>query len=147
MSFQDQSTLVIRPFQNPDLEACQALAGSAYDWTHVVDLEATHLEVAELDGEVVGFSYIQVWNWNRVAWLGDILVAERQRGKGIGTQLLERMIEIARRDKCETLMDHPPSDHAAVGFYLARGFRICGFNDRFLPGPGNRTAIFVGYDL
>lgn len=147
MAVSTDVTVNVRPFRDDDLSACQRLAGSALDWTHIVDLDATHLEVAEVNETVIGFAYVQVWNWNRVAWLGDILVDQEWRDRGVGTALLERMIELAREDGCLTLMDHPPSDHPGVGFYLRRGFRICGFNDRFLPGPGNRTAIFVGYDL
>lgn len=144
---QVQQRLHIRPFSSSDLERCQEIAGSSFDWSHVVDLAASHLEVADMDGEVVGFAYIQIWAWNRVAWLGDILVDMRWRGKGVGTALLHRMIELARDKGCLTLMDHPPSDHPGVGFYLRQGFRVCGFNDRYLPEPENRTALFLGYDL
>ena len=81
--------VLVRQFREEDLASCQRLAGSALDWTHIVDLDATHLEVAELDGEVIGFAYVQVWNWNRVAWLGDILVDENWRDRGVGTALLD----------------------------------------------------------
>ena len=52
----------------------------------------------------------------------------------------------ARQRGCRVVMDHPPVNHPAIPFYLARGYRICGYNDAFYDGD-NRTAIFIAKEL
>lgn len=144
---QSAEGVLLRPYEDRDAEDSRRIAGSAMDYAHVLDANADAVEVAVLDGRVVGFAYIQVWPWNRVAWLGDVLVEPRSRGMGIGTRLVERMEARARALGCRVLMDHPPARHPAVQFYLSRGFRICGYNDRFYPDSEDPTALFLCKDL
>lgn len=139
--------VAIRPYTERDAEACQRIAGSSMDYAHVLDDNADAVEVAVREDRVVGFAYIQVWPWNRLAWLGDVLVEPESRGMGIGTRLVERMEARAREFGCLVLMDHPPANHPAVQFYLSKGFRICGYNDRFYPDARDSTALFLCKDL
>lgn len=139
--------VVIRPYEEQDAEACRRIAGSSMDYAHVLDTNADAVEVAVREGRVVGFAYIQIWPWNRLAWLGDVVVEPAARGAGTGTRLVERMEARAREMGCRVLMDHPPASHPAVRFYLSRGFRICGYNDRFYPDARDSTALFVCKDL
>ncbi len=139
--------IVIRPYDEGDAEDCRRIAGSSMDYAHVLDSNADAVEVAVREGRVVGFAYIQVWPWNGLAWLGDVLVEPASRGLGIGTGLVARMEARARTLGCRVLMDHPPAHHPAVQFYLSRGFRICGYNDRFYPDANGSTALFLCKDL
>jgi GNAT superfamily N-acetyltransferase len=141
------TSVTLRPFAEGDLEACQHIATAAPDFAHVVDANADAMEVALLGDRVVGYAYIQVWPWNGVAWLGDVLVEPDVRGRGIGPALVERMETRARELGARVLMDHPPAGHPAVNFYLTLGFRICGYNDRFYSQGEGATAIFVSKDL
>ena len=137
----------IRPFSKKDLKRCQEIAKSTYDYAHVLDLDAAHIIVAEDRRKVVGFGYIHVWQWNKVAWLGDLIVDESHRGRGIGTQLVKHLADLARKEGCLALMDHPPSRHPVIGFYLKLGFRICGYNDSYFSESQDRIAIFMCLDL
>ncbi|MFO1061346.1 MAG: GNAT family N-acetyltransferase [Dongiaceae bacterium] len=139
--------LELRPYTTADRAACQRIAGSSTDYGHAVDANADAIEVAVLDGAVVGFAYIQVWSWNRVGWLGDIVIQHEKRNQGIGGRLLRRIEERARDLGCRVVMDHPPVNHPAIGYYLKRGYRICGYNDRFFADSKETTAIFVCKEL
>jgi len=137
----------IRAFEEGDLKRCQEIAGSVIDYTHVLDLRASHIFVAEEEGTVVGFGFIHVWQWNKVAWIGDLVVEEGHRGRGIGTKLVQHLAKVAKNDGCIALMDDPPPKHPVIGFYLRLGFRLCGYNDSYFANPRNRMAVFMCLDI
>jgi ribosomal protein S18 acetylase RimI-like enzyme len=137
----------LRPFTDGDRKACQNIAGLSTDYAHALDDNADAIEVVEVDGRVVGFAYIQVWRWNRVAWVGDVLIDEAHRDRGLGSALLLRMEQRARELGCDVVMDAPPSTHPVVSYYLKRGYRICGYNDRYYADSDNTTAIFLCKEL
>ena len=137
----------IRAFEGNDLKRCQEIARSVIDFTHVLDLRASHIVVAEEEGNVVGFGYIHIWQWNKVAWIGDLVVEDSHRGRGIGTKLIQYLAKLAKSDGCITLMDDPPPNHPVIGFYLKLGFRFCGYNDSYFHNPKNRMAVFMCFDI
>ena len=139
--------LFLRPWTAADRDACQQIAGSSTDYAHAIDANADAIEVAVLDNLVVGFAYIQVWNWNRVAWLGEIVIDREYRGRGVGRALLRRMEDRARDLGCRVVMDHPPASHPAINYYLKNGYRVCGYNDRFYSDSKETVAIFVCKEL
>jgi GNAT superfamily N-acetyltransferase len=139
--------LFLRPWSAADRGACQQIAGSSTDYAHAIDANADAIEVAVLDNLVVGFAYIQVWNWNRVAWLGEMVIDRDYRGRGVGRALLRRMEDRARELGCRVIMDHPPASHPAINYYLKNGYRVCGYNDRFYSDSKETTAIFVCKEL
>lgn len=137
----------LRAWTAADRAACQRIADSSTDYAHAIDANADAIEVAVLDGQVIGFAYIQVWTWNRVAWLGEIVIERDHRGRGIGRSLLRRMEERARDLGCRVIMDHPPASHPAIGYYLKNGYRVCGYNDRYYANSNETTALFVCKEL
>lgn len=138
--------IAFRKYRPEDQPACVRIAGRSADYTHTLDAGADVIEVAEIEGMVVGFAFLQIWGWSRVGWLGEIVVDPDRRHSGIGTKLLEHMEVRARECGCRVVMDHPPVNHPAIPFYLARGYRICGYNDSFYDDE-NSTAIFIAKDL
>ena len=100
------------------------------------------------DGIVVGIGIIHLWAWNKVAWVWDLTVEEKERGKGYGRNLLKGMIEAARQMDARVLMDFEfPKGSALAELYLKNGFRICGVNDRWFACDKDSTAVYYGYDL
>ena len=102
------------------------------------------------DETVVGLGIIHYWAWNRMAWIWDLTVAEKERGKGYGSALLKGMLQAAKKAGARVMMDFgPPNPHACSlsELLVNNGFRICGMNDRWFADHKNPTAVFYGYDL
>jgi GNAT superfamily N-acetyltransferase len=101
-------------------------------------------------GLVVGVGIIHYWAWNKVAWIWDLTVSEKQRGKGYGSALLKGMLRAAKKAGARVMMDFgPPNPHdcSLCELLVYNGFRICGTNDRWFADHKNPTAVFYGYDL
>lgn len=112
-------------------------AGTADDPTHRQSFagrirQLGHVTlVAELDGEVVGvidMEYHQRLGDHRPqARVNDVVVTERARGAGVGTALLRRAEELARKRGCfrMALVTATWRD-ASIAFYRREGWRDYG---------------------
>ena len=112
-------------------------AGTAEDPTHRQSF-AGHLRqlgnvtlVAELDGEVVGvidMEYHQRLGDHRPqARVNDVVVTERARGAGVGTALLGRAEELARKRGCFSMALVTASwREASIAFYRREGWQDYG---------------------
>jgi GNAT superfamily N-acetyltransferase len=105
---------------------------------------AFQLEVAEVDGEVVGyalwFTNFSTFRTRPGLYLEDIYVSPRVRGLGIGKALLHRLIDIARiREYGRVEWSVLDWNQTAIDFYVSQGaelltdWRICRIS---LPEPG-----------
>ncbi len=58
----------------------------------------------EIDGKVVGRAFLYILNNNLhkkpFGFLEDVFIEKDLRGKGIGTELLNKVIDEAKRNKC-----------------------------------------------
>lgn len=127
----------ISPIRSP--EELRSLLGQS---------DARWLVIEDDAGSVVGIGIIHLWPWNKVAWVWDLTIEEKERGKGYGRTLLKGMIETARQMRARVLMDfEPPKGSPLADLYLKNGFRICGTNDRWFACDKDSTAVFYGYDL
>ncbi len=129
----DMTDLRLRPAAGrSDDPALVAIWRSAVDATHdfLSDIDrdeiekhlaadyfpAVRLTVAEIDGRPVGFSGVVDGD------LAMLFIDAHERGRGIGTALLDRAIE---HDDVATV-DVNEQNTSAVGFYLHRGFEVIG---------------------
>ncbi|MBK5299146.1 MAG: GNAT family N-acetyltransferase [Vicinamibacteria bacterium] len=96
------------------------------DWEQFLVLTPGGTWVAELDGDVVG-TVATVRYGTRFGWIGMVLVDPAERGRGIGTLLLEQGLMLLA-DMPLVRLDATPAGH---GIYLKRGFaeecRLCRF--------------------
>ncbi len=140
---------LVRPYKSQDLAACQRITGRDDDFTRYTQIEGCGCWVLETAGEIVGLVVVQIWRWNRSAWLIELEVEPSRRGLGYGTALLQQAANFAGENSCRVLFDALPTDYRHLPFYFRRGFRICGYNDLFYDTPerAQRTALLVALEL
>lgn len=94
---------------------------------HIEDcVEAKRCLVAETDRGIIAFI---IWGnlWNKIH-LQDIFVKEKYRRSGIGKNLIEKAIEIAKKNgQKEVISDCDVGNKASVFLHLKNGFKKCGY--------------------
>ncbi len=77
--------------------------------------------VAVLDDEVIGFG--QLGRWGRRCEISDLIVAEPFRGNGVGTTIIERLLELAYQQGIpEVEIGAAVSNPRALTLYKSLGF-------------------------
>ena len=117
----------------------------------VYPVEAAPGGIVAVDGDdVIGYAEVGYVEWNRRAVLGHFYVANGRRRGGTGTALLAEAVRRAKGTGAWCLwLETQNVNEPAIGFYLRRGFRICGLDTAFydpdeLPGE---AAVFLAMDL
>ncbi|MDD2786225.1 MAG: GNAT family N-acetyltransferase [Patescibacteria group bacterium] len=77
--------------------------------------------VAESDGKIIGFSIVRKKDGHDT--IGAIYVLPEYQGKGIGTMLLQKILEF-RKDSKELWLDVASYNTSAINFYKKAGFQI-----------------------
>ena len=108
----------------PTLEGAVAFYGSQTERSDAAVL------VAELNGEVVGFAYVESDPVNyaalleRGAWFHDLFVADRARGLGLGRRLAEAGARAAAEFGAQKLLlNVAAANSSAKSFFEKAGFR------------------------
>jgi [ribosomal protein S18]-alanine N-acetyltransferase len=102
--------------------------------------EDAELIVAVLDAQVVG--YVICWMVADQAELGNVAVASRHRGRGIGALLVEAALEAAaRRGALEIFLEVRPSNRTARELYLRYGFREVGRRKHYYSLPAEDAIV------
>jgi GNAT superfamily N-acetyltransferase len=145
----------IRPLDHDrDAETCDAIIASLPGWFGLEEgirecARAVRTQaglVSEVNGEITGFlTYVRHSPASaEITWMG---VHAAERGRGIGTALMEQLVTSlsaagARLLLVQTLSDRedPGPEYAATrAFYLAKGFRPAAELDLF--GPENPIQL------
>ncbi|HXZ20259.1 MAG TPA: GNAT family N-acetyltransferase [Candidatus Acidoferrales bacterium] len=109
------------------------------DWERFLAANPEGCFVAEVNGQVAGTAATIIYE-NRFAWIGMVLVDPAERGKGIGTALLERAIQHleAKRIPCMKLDATPQGKpiYERLGFQVEYEIeRQSLTRDSLRPGP------------
>src|SRR3989344_9642689 len=82
--------------------------------------------VAESDGKIVGYiwGYIETIMKHKIGKIQELIVTSKQRGKGIGTELIKKMLDFFKDRKCiiseiEVFVENLPT----IQVYEKAGFR------------------------
>jgi len=117
------------------------------DYKEILSDPDNEMYIAEENDKIVGFSGITKQTWNNTASGINIFVHPDHRRKGIGKNLVEAMIEGAKKMKVRSLIVEAPSKSSALPLFLSSGFRKCGYNDRYYSNTGEESAIFLSFDF
>jgi L-amino acid N-acyltransferase YncA len=114
-----------------------------WDAGHLVDLRL----VAEEDGKVVGWAALSPVS-RRACYAGvaeeSVYVAERARGRGVGSALLARLLADADDAGFWTIQTSIfPENAASIALHTRRGFRVVGTRERIarLDGTWRDTVL------
>lgn len=98
-------------------------AGLAKWWTEeatIPAIRAGRVTVAELDGRVVGVATVGPREGHLVLW--KLYVLPEHQGRGIGSALLEAVLERAAHDHDEIQLSYLEGNTSAAAFYRSKGF-------------------------
>ncbi len=98
--------------------------------------------VAESDGQVVGFA--GMWRGVEELHIVNIAVANRERGKGLGKALVQRMMQQAEEESSKTvLLEVRKSNDPAINLYRQFGFRELYLRKGYYQEDGEDGIVMV----
>jgi len=108
------------------------------------DGEGDYLIAYDASGQPAGVAQVRfrwsVWTSAPDCWLEDLYVSGSARREGVGSRLVEAVIELARERGCARVeLDVNEGNEAAIALYVACGFRT-------EPKPPGRT-LFLGRSI
>lgn len=123
--------LILRPAREGDLRRCarilrtRELAG-AEDWypggSVLRGCMGKYFLVAEAGGRIVGCSVVEPLRRGVIGWW--FAVEEGARGRGVGSALMDRLEQTARRDGKRFFLVYSKAGSRAVRFYRKRGYEV-----------------------
>ncbi len=95
---------------------------------NIVDCSGIKLISKDADGKEVGRAFLYIMHNGLhdkpFGFMEDVYVAEEMRGRGLGTSLVKRIIELAREKKCYKLVSTSRHSREKVHkLYLKLGFK------------------------
>lgn len=131
-----------------DLDAIMLIENRVYPfpWTKRIFADCIRVgyscEIVELDHQIVGYSIMSMGG--NEAHLLNICIDPAWQHHGIGRELLEHMLEIARSNGVDTVfLEVRPSNRNAVSLYENSGFNVIGTRKDYYPAPGGREDAII----
>lgn len=140
--------LQLRELKTPYKKTWKLTADDFEDYNEV--MEENYSFGAFLNNVLLGFIICEEMDWNNSLYIENILVAESQRGKGIGTQLLQQVLQLAKKKKIRIVeLETQNTNVPAIEFYQKQGFKMSGVNlKHFDPkDAGNEIAVFMACEI
>jgi ribosomal-protein-alanine N-acetyltransferase len=145
--------VIIRDMKESDLERIIEIEEKSFNppWSReafLLELTKNLLAkyiVAEVDGQVVGYGGI--WLIIDEGHVTNIAVDEEYRGKGIGSKILEGLIQICRdRNMTAMTLEVRKSNVVAQSLYRKYGFKEYGIRKGYYQ-DNNEDAIIMWKDI
>lgn len=121
-------------------QACFSTPWKAATFRGLLKRTDSDLLVAESGGKVVG--YAACWTVLDQAELGNLAVADRARGAGIGGALVDAVVDRVRaRGALECFLEVRESNASAQSIYGQRGFAVVGRRARYYSHPTEDALV------
>jgi len=148
-----QSTLRFATLSEHDLETVAAIESSVYAFPWSIGNFR--------DSLYSGYDCIGAWRDGRLLayavtmpaleeiHLLNLAVAKYAQGRGIGTALLQHLLDRAKPTRCEVIyLEVRPSNIAGLRLYEKFGFRRLGLRRNYYPSvTGREDALFLGLNI
>lgn len=139
----------LRPMHADDVDAVMAVERTAYPypWTTGIFQDCLRIGyccwVAEADEGIVGYAVMSIGAGE--AHLLNLCVAPVRQRTGLGRQMLDSMLELARSHRAKTMfLEVRPSNAAALHLYRVSGFVEVGLRNGYYPASrGQREDAVV----
>lgn len=143
----------IRPMLEEDIAAVMAIEKSVYDfpWTGGIFNDCMQVGyscwVFQEQGEIVAYGVMSVAALE--AHILTIVVQPARQGCGLGNLMLQHLLQIAKRQRAETIfLEVRPTNAAAIALYEKTGFKVIGRRPNYYPAShGREDAIVMSLDL
>ena len=114
--------LILKPLDVPIEKKDQSRLFEPY-------IEEPRVFVAKVNGEQVGWIELGYQRWNNRLRVWEFLVKEGFRGKGVGTLLMNKAVEVARKKGARMVVLETQSwNVSAIDFYVKYGFELIGLD-------------------
>lgn len=145
--YNTEQNLIIRPLRESDVEPLSVIEAqsfsmpwSAKDFADLLKRDYCVYLVAEIDGEVAGC--LGMTDICHEGNIDNVVVAERFRGRGIATKLMEALFEEGRKRGIEAYtLEVRVSNAPAIHLYEKMGFVSEGVRPRFYERPVEDALI------
>jgi ribosomal protein S18 acetylase RimI-like enzyme len=107
--------------------------------------------VVEEEGRLIAILDAEVERWRRALKIWNLLVDQQFRRQGIGTRLMQRATEFAKKSNCRAIsVEAQATNWPALCFYTKLGFQICGVDHHFYTNRDlerKEVALFLYREL
>lgn len=144
---------VLRPMGHEDVSAVANVEAAAYEfpWSRGIFRSCLdnghHCWVLEQGGVVIGHGILSIGADE--AHVLNVCIAPRYQGRGHGTRLLQRMLDLARWHHAQRVfLEVRPSNELAHAMYEHAGFNEVGRRPGYYPARrGREDAIVMAMEL
>ncbi len=140
--------LRLRPMQTADLDAVMALEEAVYPfpWTRGIFRDCLQAGyccwVYFMDQRLIGYAVMSVGAGE--AHILNLCIHPELRRQGLGKQLLQRLLDLARKHQADTVfLEVRASNMAAYKLYLGQGFNEVGMRRGYYPAHGGREDAII----
>lgn len=146
-------TVVMRPMRSSDVPAALAIEQAAYDfpWTEGIFRDCVRVGYScwllEEDGVALGYGILATGV--NEAHLLNLCIDPGEQGRGLGTRLLTRILNLARWHHARSVfLEVRPSNRGAITLYKRFGFRVIGIRPDYYRCPeGREDAVVMSLKL
>jgi ribosomal-protein-alanine N-acetyltransferase len=146
----ERSAVVLRPMRLRDVDRVVEIERASFrsPWprkafVHEVQYRGISFPVVAEAGGVV-FGYILAWFVEDEVHIANIAVDPRQRGRGIGSALLEFVLEKGRREGYQlAYLEVRRSNHTAIRLYEKWGFGVIAVRRRYYEADGEDALVMA----